>query len=444
MLQQYRAAQLGGKVALIEANQIGGTCVNRGCIPSKVWLRAAYMLYWLRRAGTFGIRATIDEPHLPTIVERKNGVASDIRMGMEALLQNNQIELIRGRAVFKSPLEIDVDGRSLETRASIVATGSCLQVPDIPGLKDAAMTTDEILEMTEVPSSILIWGDGGPIDIEMATCLNIFGSKVHVATEQPRLLAREDHDTSQRIAQALGEQGVEVFTGHGLKSVASWSGGFAATLSGAAELTLEVAGVLVSSRRPYYDGLGLEQLGIRLNEHRGIWVDDRLRTSVKGVYAIGDATGGWMMSHAASSMAVPAAENAMGGDIKFPFHLIPRAIWALPQVGAVGLSEEEAEKKGLDVEVGTFPYAINGLGMVQDEMVGSVKIVSESEYGEILGVHIVGANATELVGEAVMAMQLECTVRALAASIRCHPTFSEAVVDAARDVLDWALYLPKR
>ena len=262
--------------------------------------------------------------------------------------------------------------------------------------------------------------------------------------KQPRLLAREDHDTSQRIAQALGDQGVEVLTGHGLKSVASWNGGFAATLSGAAELTLEVAGVLVSSRRPYYDGLGLEQLGIRLNEQGGIWVDDRLRTSVKGVYAIGDATGGWMMSHAASSMAVPAAENAMGGDIKFPFQLIPRAIWALPQVGAVGLSEEEAENKGLDVEVGTFPYAINGLGMVQDEMVGSVKIVSESDYGEILGVHIVGANATELVGEAVMAMQLECTVRGLAASIRCHPTFSEAVVDAARDVLDWALYLPKR
>lgn len=439
-----RAAQLGGKVALIEADQIGGTCVNRGCIPSKVWLRAAYLLHWLRRAEIFGIKATIDEPDLSKIVERKNGVADYIRMGMEALIQGNQIELIRGRAVFKSPGEIDVEGRSIETRAGIVATGSCPELPDIPGLKDAVITTDQVLELTEVPSSVLIWGDSGPIEIEMATWLNTFGSKVWVATKEPRLLSKEDHDTSQRIAQALGEQGLEVLTGRSLESVARSSGGFTATLSGPDELSLEVERILVGSRRPYYDGLGLEEFGVRLNQDGGIWVDDRLQTSVQGIYAIGDATGGWKMSHAASSMAVPAAENAMGQDSKFPFHLVPRAIWAFPQVGSVGLSEEEAENRDFDVEVGSFPYAVNGLGMVRDETAGSVKIVSDARYGEILGVHIVGENATELIGEAVTAMQLECTVRELAASIRAHPTFSETVVDAARDALDWALYLPPR
>jgi dihydrolipoamide dehydrogenase len=439
-----RAAQLGGKVALIEAGQIGGTCVNRGCIPSKVWLRAAYLLHWMRNAEVFGIRATVDPPHLPAIVDRKNGVAADIRTGMEALLNNNQVELIQGRAVFKNHEEIEVEGRCLETRASIVATGSCIDIPDIPGMKDAATTTDGILDMTEVPPSVLVWGDSGPIDIEMATCLRIFGSRVHLATQHPRLLPREDHDTSQRIAQALGEQGVEVLTGHALKSIASSNGGFSAALTGPSDLTVDVSAVLVASRRPYYDGLGIEELGVRLNQDRGIWVDDRLRTSVKGIYAIGDATGGWMTSHAASSMAVSAAENAMGRDVKFPFRLIPRALWTLPQVGSVGLTEEEAENKGFDVDVGSFPYAINGLAMVQNEMTGSVKIVCEAEYGEILGVHIVGAHATELIGEGVMAMQLECTVRELATSIRCHPTYSEAVVDAARDTLDWALYLPRR
>ena len=149
-----------------------------------------------------------------------------------------------------------------------------------------------------------------------------------------------------------------------------------------------------------------------------------------------------MLSHAASSMAVTAAENAMGCNVTFPFRLIPRGIWTIPQVGAVGLSEEEAEKEGFDVEVGDFPFAINGVAMAYDEMAGSVKIVSDARYGEILGVHIVGANATELVGEAVLAMQLECTVKELARSIRVHPTFSESVVDAGRDALKWALYLP--
>ena len=151
-----------------------------------------------------------------------------------------------------------------------------------------------------------------------------------------------------------------------------------------------------------------------------------------------------MLSHCASSMAVVAAENAMGRTGTFPFHLVPRAMWTLPEIGSVGLSEEDAEAKGLEYEVGDFPYAINGLAMSRDQMTGAVKIVADARYGEILGVHIVGANATELVGEAVLAMQLECTAKELARSIRAHPTFSEALVDAARDASDWALYLPKR
>ena len=181
-----------------------------------------------------------------------------------------------------------------------------------------------------------------------------------------------------------------------------------------------------------------------MNEDGSIPVNERLETSVAGIHAIGDATGGWMLSHASSSMAVVAAENAMGNSRKFPFHLVPRGIWSIPQLGSVGLSEEDAEEKGIDVEVGDFPYSINGLAMARDEMIGAVKIISNARHGEILGVHIVGANATELVGEAVLAMQLESTARELAYSIRVHPTFSESVVDATRDAENWALYLPKR
>jgi len=439
-----RASQLGAKVALIEASEIGGTCVNRGCIPTKVWMRSASLLYWIRKSSEFGIKSTIQELDLQAIVERKNGVSGDIRMGMEGLLANNGVEIIIGRARLKGPREVYADGKTLQTKKIILATGSTLKIPDVPGLEEAAMTSDQLLEMEEIPSSALIWGSPGPIEVEMATLLNLFGCHVFLASESRRLLPREDGDTGQRLAQALREQGVEVLPRSALQSVQESEGGFEARLSGSEERTVEVERVLVSSRRPNTAHLGIEQVGIQLNEDDGIQVNERLESSVDGIYAIGDVTGGWMLSHAASSMAVTAAENAMGNNRKFPFHLIPRGIWTIPEVGTVGLSEEEAEKQGIDFQVGEFPYSINGLAMVRDETEGGVKIISDSRYGEILGVHIVGANATELVGEAVMAMQLEARASELAYSIRAHPTFSEGVVDAARDALGWALYLPKQ
>lgn len=439
-----RASQLGGRVALVEAGEIGGTCVNRGCIPTKVWLRSAYLLHCIRHAETFGIRTSGVEFDLPGIVARKDGVSNDIRMGMQGLLGNNGVEVVRGRAALRNPREVSVNGTILEARKIILATGSRLDIPDVPGLEDAAITTDQVLDMTDPPSSLLVWGSAGPIETEMAALLNTFGCKVFLASETRRILPREDGDTSQRLAQALREQGVELLPHFILQSVKRSERGFQAILSGSEEQTVEVDRVLVSARRANTTDLGLEQAGVQLREDGRIEVNERLETSAGGIYAIGDATGGWMLSHASSSMAITAAENAMGNARKFAFQLIPRGIWTFPQVGSVGLSEEEAQEQGLEVEVGDFPYSINGLAMARDEMLGAVKVVSEPRYGEILGVHIVGANATELIGEAVMAMQLQATVRELAYSIRVHPTFSESVVDAARDALNWALYLPRR
>lgn len=439
-----RACQLGGKVVLVEEGEIGGTCVNRGCIPTKIWSRAAYLLYWIRMADEFGIKISIQGFDLQTIVARKSGVAGDIRMGMEGLLANNGVELVKGRAVLKSPQEVDVDGTIIRGKKVILATGSYLDMPDLPGLEQAALTTDQVLDMTEIPSSVLIWG-AGLIEVEMASFLSIFGCKVSLVTEQSRILPQEDHETSQRIAQALRrDQGVELLRRSSLQSIRHSKDGYECTMSGSKEQAVKVKNVLICSRKPNTAHLGLEEVGVRLNEDNSICVNERLETSVEGIHAIGDATGGWMLSHAASAMAIVAAENAMGKTSTFSFRLIPRGIWSLPEVGAVGLSEEEAEKKGIEIEVGNFPYSINGLAMARNEMVGAVKVVSDARNGEILGVHIVGPNATELIGEAVLAIQLESTVRELANSIRVHPTFSEAVVEAARDAANWALYLPRR
>jgi dihydrolipoamide dehydrogenase len=438
-----RASQLGGKVALVEAAEIGGTCVNRGCIPTKVWLRAANLLHWIHRADEFGIKTSAEEIDLQSLVARRNGISSDTRMGMEGILKNNGLEIIRGLAVLKSPREVDVDGTMFEAKKMILATGSCLDIPEIPGLEEAALTTDQVLEMTKVPSSVLIYGSG-PIELEMATLLKAFACKVYLVPGPDGLLPREDRTPRQWVTKGLKQQGVELLRRFTLESVQKSKGQYRANLSGPEDRTLNVERVLVSSRKPNIANMGLEKIGVRLNENGGIRVNKMLETSVEGIFAIGDATGGWMLAHASSSMGVTAAENAMGKKSNFAFHLIPRGIWTVPEVGAVGITEKEAKKKGIDLKIGDFPYSIDGLAMARNEMEGSVKIISDARYGEILGVHIVGACATELIGEAVLAMQLEATVQELAMSIRVHPTFSESIVDSARDALNWALYLPRR
>jgi dihydrolipoamide dehydrogenase len=272
----------------------------------------------------------------------------------------------------------------------------------------------------------------------------MLGSTVYLATQHPRILPREDHDTSQRLAQAFREQGIQIITRSKLESAKKFQKEFKAVLSGRKEQTVEVEKIVISTRKPNTTGLGLKQAGVRINEDGSIDVNATLQTSVDGIYAVGDITGGWMNSHAASAMGVSAAENALGQSNDFDFDLIPRGAWTFPQVGAVGLTEEQAEKKGFEVEVGDFPYPINGLAMSYGEVDGAVKIVMEAESQEILGVHIVGSNATELVGEAVMALQLECTADEFAHTIRVHPTFSEAMMDAGRDASGWALYLPPK
>ncbi len=223
-----RASQLGGKVAIVEGSDIGGTCVNRGCIPSKIWLRAAYVLNMVRSGNEFGIQATVNNIDFQLIKNRKDGVAGDICMGMEALLGANGVELIRGHGVVKNPQEVSVDGKIMATEKIILSTGSSQDIPDISGIKDAVITTDEIMEMSQAPASVLIWGDAGTIDVEMATLLNTFGCKVHLATTHSRILTMEDHDTSQRLGQAFREQGIEVLTRMTLTSVKKSKKGFKA------------------------------------------------------------------------------------------------------------------------------------------------------------------------------------------------------------------------
>jgi len=438
------ASQMGAKVAIVEAEQMGGTCVNSGCIPTKVWHHTATLYYRILGAQEFGIKVPALELDLKTIAERVSSVSNYIRMGMEGLLKDRQIKLFKDHAVLKSPSEALVGDAVLEAKKIIIATGSSPVTSSVPGIGAALWATDEMLKMSVIPDSVMVWGSPGANGVEIASLLNSLGSKVVLAFPGRRVLPGEDWETRQRIEQALREQGIKIISRSQLESVEKTDGGYECLLTGPVDKTVVVDKILTTARRPRTVDLGLEQIGVELDNNSAIWVNDALETTVPGIYAVGDVTGGRMLSHAATAMGLVAAANAMGDAQEFPFHLIPRGLWTRPEMGSVGLSEEEAEAKGIEIEVGDFPYGINGMAMVQSKMQGAVKIISKQDDGGILGVHIVGARATDLIGEAVMAMQLEACAEDLANSMRLHPTFSEILPEAARDVENWALYLPTR
>jgi dihydrolipoamide dehydrogenase len=438
-----RASQLGGNVALIEPGELGGTCVNRGCIPAKIWNRAARLKHAIATAADFGISAKVESVNLQAIVDRRKGVPKDIQMGMKGLCKSNKIEVIADRGVLKSPKEVAVQGKVLETKSIIVATGTSPCMPEIQGLdKDAIMTAEQVLEMTHVPSSVLIKGSG-PIDVEMAVILNAFGAKVHMLSDSARVLAREDGTISQRLTKSLRDQGIDILAKFSLQSAAKTGAGVTARLSGAEEKSLDVEKILVCSRKPNVD-LGLDQAGVNLDSKGFIAVNRFLRTGAENIYAIGDVTGGYQVSYAATAMGVIAAENAMGRSVAFNANLVPRGHWTTPEAASVGITEEEADAQGIEAEIGECPVSVNGVAMAYGETDGTVKVISDRRYGEILGVHIVGSNAVELIWGASMAMQLEASAEDLAYCMAVHPTFSETIPMAAQDAKGWALYLPRR
>jgi dihydrolipoamide dehydrogenase len=442
-----RAAQLGAGVVLVEEKHIGGVCLNVGCIPTKALLRSAEVYETLQRAHDFGVRVdgtiTID---WPAMQKRKAQAVSRLTGGVASLLRRAKVAVFEGRGRLLGAHVVEVTGKEgtqrIEADKVIIATGSRpirLPLPgfDAPGVLDSTAA----LALEELPRRLLIVG-GGVIGAEFAAMFAGLGIKVTIVEMLDRMLPMMDAEVGQEIEKALKRRDVDMYLNSQATGAIQSSDGFrvsATTPEG--NQNFDVDKVLVSvGRRANMEDLGLEPLGVETTRS-GIVVNERMETNIPNVYAIGDVTGKWWLAHVASKEGVVAAENACGHPARMDYKSVPSCVFTHPEVASVGLTETQAIEQGYDVLVGRFPFRANGRALSYGEYEGFVKVVSENKYGEILGVHIVGPHASDLVVEGTLALSMEATVDEIEYTIHAHPTFGEAVDEAVLATRDRALHI---
>ena len=444
-----RAAQLGAQIVCIEKQWVGGVCLNEGCIPTKALLRSAEVLALVREAKTFGITAGEPSFSWRDIQARKANVVGQLVGGVSMLLRRAGVDVVMGEASFAraNTLTVRLAGGGQETVVAdkiIIATGSrTLQVP-IPGL-DGPRVIDSAgaLALETLPKSMCIIG-GGAIGLEFASLFNTFGLEITLVEMLPRLAPLMDRAIGEGLEWTLSNQGVTIMTETRVTSIEQADGGCiisVETPDGEARIQTEKV-LSAIGRAPNVEGLGLEALGIRPTR-KGIQVDDRMRTVVPGIYAVGDvAIGGPMLAHVASHQGIVAAEDAMGQPAYMDYAAVPSCIFTIPEAAGVGLTEEQAREQGYEVQVGTFALHNNGKAIAMGETNGFVKIVSESTYGAVLGMHAVGPHASDLILEGTLAINLESTLDEIDHTIHAHPTLGESIAEAALAVRKRAIHLP--
>ncbi len=439
-----RAARLGGRVVLVERDRLGGTCLNWGCVPTKALLQSAEIYSKVKKASSFGVRVGNTSIDFPAMMRRKEEIVRQLTVGIEKLLKAKRIEIIQGTAAFSDQKTIRIleTSKAIQGERIIIATGSIPTKPDIRGIDGPhIMTTDDLLSMESLPKSVLIIG-GGYIGVELGQLLNRLDVRVTIVEILSRILPTEDEDVGEALEGRLKEEGIEIYTNSTVEKVENGKKRATVTCSipeGGKTIRVEKV-LLASGRRPYAEGLGLQKLGVGINRDR-IIVNKRMETNIPGIYAVGDVVGEKMLAHVAMAQGDCAARNAMGIDCVIDYTAVPRCIYTFPEIGAVGMTEKEARER-YKVKVSRFPLYANSKAQILDETFGMVKVVAEEEEGDILGVHIVGPHATDLIAEAVFAMEMEATVEELAHAIHPHPTLSEALGEAAQVLSGGAIHLP--
>lgn len=450
-----KAGQSGKKVCLIEKGNLGGVCLNQGCIPTKTMIKSVEILNSVRKCGDFGVigvqtaGAAMD---MLKLQQRKTKVVKQLTGGVGALLKANGVKVFQGSASFIDQKTLRVNEELIAADNIIIATGSLpAKLPvSISGgeycpchvpctTRDTCttiITSEEALELSEIPSTMVIIG-GGVIGIEFAYIYANLGTKVTVVEMMDRILPMVDEEITSQVTKMLQKQGIQIFTEAKVTNIAG------------TEVYFEHAGtkkkadgnkVLVSiGRVPNSEGLNLESLGLKMNR-KAIEADEGLRTNIPGIYAIGDVNGVSMLAHTASMEGIIAVENILGGNQAIDYSKIPSCIYIHPEIGSVGLTETQAREKYGDIKVGKFPLAANGKSTVEGSSEGLIKVIVDGKYHEILGVHIYGIHATDMIAEAVLAMGLEATAEEIPWAVHPHPTVSEIIPEAFHASLGKAIH----
>ncbi|EHJ56083.1 dihydrolipoyl dehydrogenase [Streptococcus urinalis FB127-CNA-2] len=438
-----RAAQLGGKIAIVEKSEFGGTCLNVGCIPTKTYLKNAEILDGLKVAAGRGINLvstnyTID---MDKTVDFKNSVVKQLTGGVKGLLRANKVTIFNGLATVNPDKTVTIGSETIKGRNIILATGSKVSRINIPGIDSKlVLTSDDILDLREMPKSLVVMG-GGVVGIELGLVWASYGVDVTVVEMADRIIPAMDKEISLELQKILTKKGMKIMTSVGVSEIVEANNQLTLKLNNGEELVAEKA-LLSIGRVPQMSGL--ENLNLEMERNR-IKVNEYQETSIPGIYAPGDVNGTKMLAHAAFRMGEVAAENAIWGNVrKADLRFTPAAVYTHPEVAMVGLTEEQAREKYDNILIGKNSFSGNGRAIASNEAHGFVKVIADTKYHEILGVHIVGPAAAEMINEAATIMETELTVDELLLSIHGHPTFSEVMYEAFADVLGEAIHNPPK
>jgi len=444
-----RAAQLGLKTAVVEKEELGGTCLNWGCIPTKSWIVTAHLYEQIKRAKEYGIE--VGEPRInwEWLLARKNKVVKQLTGGVGVLLKGRQVEIIKGRARLASANRIVVegpDGASREVSAEhvIVATGAQATLP--PGFSldgERVITSQEALDLEKQPRRVAVLG-GGVVGTEFACFFAAIGSQVTLIEMLPRLVPAEDDEIAEALKREMKKQKIDIHLGTKVEALKNGpDGAVSLELSGGGRVEADTV-LVATGRRPYSSDMGLEQLGVAVADRGKIVVNDHLQTSVRNVYAIGDVTDIKQLAHFASAQGKAAAEIIAGRAAQTNWRSVPAATFTSPEIASVGLTEREAQAEGRKVRVGRFPFRAHGRNIADGETRGFVKLVGDAATDQVLGAHIIGEKASELIHECALAIAADLNMKDLAHAVHAHPTLTEALGEAAEDAEGNAIHLMRQ
>jgi len=434
-----RAARRGADVTVVEKDLLGGTCLNRGCIPTKALLGSVEALHKARSGAEFGFVAPSEiKPDFARMMERKSGISKLLRDGIHALFKKNKVKLVVGDGRITGPGTVQVetaDGSvTLEADKIIIATGSePARLPFFDFDQPTVLTSTGALELTSIPETLLIIG-AGVIGCEFASVFSELGTKITMVEMMPQMLPLEDTRLAKQFQQIFKKKGIEVLLKTKVDGIAEYgTDHITANIEGGRQITAEK--MLVSiGRQPNSKGIGLETVGVETDGRGYIVVNDKLETSAPNVYAIGDVNGGILLAHVASYEGLVAVENCLGGDQKRDLKVVPSCIYTLPEIASIGLTEDQARDEGFEPITGTFRLGAAGKALAIGEAVGYIQIVADRNTDKVLGANMMGPHVTDLIHEIAVAIKNDLTVRQIGDTIHAHPTIGEALMEAAHDV----------